>query len=106
MTVHVELEPIESKRGMRICPECHRRSMRLVETLKHDVPCDRGQIAATRTFSCTANHCDTSVRFLDISQGVTSKRGIMPRSTDPNSTRGNPSEVETEVTEERIVIKA
>lgn len=92
---------LEPSRGMRICSRCHSRSLRLVETESHNIPAARGEIAATRTYTCTANGCGVTFRFLDVCEGEVSKRSV--RSSPDHY--GEPSNVAVETDEKGILLK-
>lgn len=101
MTCVVEIEPTNERRGMRGCPTCNRRALKLVETESHDVPADRGEIMVTRTFRCTTNGCHTTKRTLEVCAGDVTKKSVRPSAEH----YGEPSEVAVETAPDRIVLK-
>lgn len=105
MTCVVELEPPNERRGMRVCTNCNRRSLKLLETETHDVPAERGNVMVTRTFTCTTNGCGTTKRTLEVCAGDVAKRSTRGPGNDGGPGRGGASTVEVETEHGRITLK-
>jgi transcription elongation factor Elf1 len=65
---------LEPRRGLRICPKCHRRSLHHTEVDTHDVSADRGAVVCTRSYECSTTGCSVFVRFYEVSAGVVEKK--------------------------------
>lgn len=82
MIVFDEPEAAEPRRGLRVCPECARRSLRRHRgsTDSRAIPSKRGAVVAKRTYGCETPGCETHVVFYEISGGRTTRKSTRNRS--------------------------
>jgi hypothetical protein len=66
----------KGKKGMLVCPICHMRAIRLVETAGTDLEAVRGAVQRIRTFECTSPGCGYETSCVEICLGPTTKRRL------------------------------